>query len=231
VPKGIPDLSTIFDTIPVTNIGGIKDINVNVTINHTRVSTLNLSLIGPDGTIIDLSSDNGGSGSDFINTTFDDEAAISIKNGTAPFTGSYKPEQQLSIFDVKELTGNWILMIQDDAVSQYGTLQDWCITVNYFDLSVSTDEVKTQELKILGQNFPNPVTGFTNFPFTISLPGQIQIDLYDIYGRKISGITSGFYESGFHIVQADLSGLASGTYFYRLVHENQVETQVLMIAR
>lgn len=231
VPKSIPDLSTIYDTIPVDYIGGIKDINVTVNIDHTRVSTLNLSLTSPDGTTIDLSSDNGGSGSNFTNTTFDDEAMTSIKNGVAPFTGSYKPEQPLSTYDVKELTGNWILKVQDDAVSQVGTLQSWCITLNYFDLSVGIDEKATVKGFILGQNFPNPVVSLTQIPFTLSAPGKADIDLYDLYGRKVLTIASGSFASGFNLINVDLSGLPSGTYFYRLVQGDDAKTKVLLLNR
>ncbi len=231
IPKAIPDLSTIYDTIPVSYVGGIKDINVNVNIDHTRVSTLNLSLIGPDGTTIDLSSDNGGSGSNFTNTTFDDEAMISIKNGIAPFTGSFKPEQPLSTYDVKEVTGNWILKVQDDAVSQVGTLQSWCITLNYFDLSVGIAETSIEKALKLDQNFPNPVFGITNIPFTLPAPGKADIDLYDLYGRKVMSIASGNFTSGLNVINVDLSGLASGTYFYRLVQGENTQTKVLLLNR
>ncbi len=231
VPKSIPDLSTIYDTIPVDYVGGIKDINVTVNIDHTRVSTLNLSITGPDGTTIDLSSDNGGSGSNFTNTTFDDEAMTSIKNGMAPFTGSYKPEQPLSTYDVKEVTGNWILKVQDDAVSQVGTLQSWCITINYFDLSVGEDEKPLAEGFILGQNFPNPVVSLTQIPFTLSAPGMADIDLYDLFGRKVLPIASEFFASGFNVINVDLSGLPSGTYFYRLVQGDNAQTKVLLLNR
>jgi subtilisin-like proprotein convertase family protein len=231
VPKAIPDLSTIYDTIPVSYVGGIKDINVNVNIDHTRVSTLNLSLIGPDGTTIDLSSDNGGSGSNFTNTTFDDEAMISIKNGIAPYTGSFKPEQPLSTYDVKEVTGNWILKVQDDAVSQVGTLQNWCITINYFDLSVGIAETSIEKALKLDQNFPNPVFGITNIPFTLPAPGKADIDLYDLYGRKVMSIASGTFASGLNVINVDLSGLSSGTYFYRLVQGDITQTKVLLLNR
>jgi len=231
VPKTIPDLSTVYDTIVSAFPGGIKDINVNVTINHTRVSTLNLSLIGPDGTIIDLSSDNGGSGSNFTNTTFDDEAAISIRNGSAPFTGSYKPEQPLSSFDVKPLAGNWILKIQDDAVSQYGSLENWCITLNYFDATVGIEEESAPEAFSLGQNFPNPVSDITNIPFTLAEAGEAELVLFDLFGRQVLTIGSETYKAGFNLVRANLSGLPPATYFYRLHHASGIQTKALLLAR
>ena len=229
--KVIPDLSIIYDTIPFDYVGAVKDINVKVNISHTRVATLNVSLIGPDGTTINLSSDNGGSGSNFINTVFDDEANTSITNGTAPFTGSFKPEEPLSTFDVKTATGNWILKIEDDAVSQVGELQNWCITANYYDYTIGISELKAAKGLIMGQNFPNPVSGFTSIPFTLEKAGDIEIVLFDMYGRKVKSLANGHFETGLTIVKADVSDLPAGTYFYRLQHGKEAEVKIMMIAR
>lgn len=231
VPKTIPDMSSLYDTIPVTYIGGIKDIQVNMNISHTRVSTLNISLIGPDGTAIDLSSGNGGSGSNFTNTTFDDEAMISVKNGTAPFTGSFKPEQPLSAFDSKAVSGNWILKIQDIAVSQVGTLLDWCVILNYFDPTVGLDAEVKKVASSLGQNFPNPVVDFTNIPLTFLVSGKSDLDLFDIFGRKIRSLASGYFNEGLTIIKVDLSALPPGTYFYRINNGVSAETKALLIGR
>lgn len=231
VPKTIPDLSAIYDTIPLTYIGGIKDINVIVNIVHTRVSTLNLSLIGPDGTTIDLSSDNGGSGSNFTNTTFDDEAMISIKNGTAPFTGSYKPEQPLSTYDVKPAAGNWILKIEDDAISQAGFLENWCITMNYFDSTVGTEMNETAKDFSLGQNYPNPVIDIASIPFTLSQTGKLELELFDLFGRKVITFATGYYEAGYHVVKTDLSSLHAGTYFYSLKIGSETATKAMLIIK
>jgi hypothetical protein len=155
----------------------------------------------------------------------------SIKSGVAPFTRSYKPEQPLSTYDVKEVSGNWILKVQDDAISQVGTLQSWCITINYFDLSVGQYETALAKSFILGQNFPNPVVSLTQIPFTLSAPGMADIDLYDLFGRKVLPIASGFFAGGFNVINVDLSGLPSGTYFYRLVQGDDAQTKVLLLNR
>ncbi len=231
VPKSIPVFSTVYDTIDVNFSGGIDDINVTLNIDHDRISTLNVSLIGPDGTTIDLSSDNGGTGSDFINTTFDDEALIPINNGSASFTGSYKPEQPLSSYDGKNVHGKWILKIQDDAVNQPGMLQGWCINVNSSDLSVGLKDKGISGNIFLGQNFPNPVTGLTSIPFNLCKGGMAEIDLCDLFGRKILTIASANFKSGLNIVNVDLSGLPAGTYFYRLKQAQEIKTKVLVISR
>jgi hypothetical protein len=104
-------------SIPVTGTGGFNcaggpttsiatasglnaiDIVESVTINltHSWDSDLDISLVAPSGASIDLSSDNGSLGDNYTNTIFMD-GAPSITGGTAPFTGTYSPEQPLSTF-------------------------------------------------------------------------------------------------------------------------------------
>ena len=74
LPKTIFDNQTVYDTINVSTPGKVVDLNVNLTIYHTWDSDLSISLIAPGYAAIDLSSGNGTSGNNYINTTFDDEA-------------------------------------------------------------------------------------------------------------------------------------------------------------
>src|SRR3989304_2469686 len=81
--------------------------------------------------------DTGGSGDNYMNRVFDDEASTLITSGTAPFTGSYKPEESLSYLDGKALDGLWKLSIYDDAGGDTGYLaaSGWSLTVTYTALN------------------------------------------------------------------------------------------------
>ena len=87
-----------------------------------------IEVIGPDGTTVVLSNSRGGSGDNFTNTVFDDEAATAIGSGAAPFTGSFRPDQPLSAFDGKSVNGTWRLHVVDAAGADVGTLSDWGMT-------------------------------------------------------------------------------------------------------
>ena len=78
-------------------------------------------------TDVELSTDNGGTGENFTNTRFDDEAATPITSGSAPFTGSFQPEGSLATLDGKAANGTWTLRIYDDAGSDTGTLNAWSL--------------------------------------------------------------------------------------------------------
>jgi len=133
-PLAIPDNTPagVASTVVATSLYDVIDVNVLVNITHTYTGDLDLFLIGPDGTSVELSSDNGSSGNNFTNTLFDDDAATSVTSGTAPFTGSYQPEQPLSVLNGLPASGSWVFKAVDDAGIDTGTIDSWQLqlTVN-----------------------------------------------------------------------------------------------------
>jgi subtilisin-like proprotein convertase family protein len=127
----IPDAGTVTSTIEVPeNDDFISDLNVTLNINHQRAQDLDVFLIGPGGTPrIELFTDVGGNGLNFVGTTLDDQATTSITSGSAPFTGSYHPEESLSAFNTLRTPGTWTLEVKDDKALKTGTLQSWSFTV------------------------------------------------------------------------------------------------------
>jgi subtilisin-like proprotein convertase family protein len=99
-----------------------------MTLTHTYDADLAIQLISPSGTSIFLSNRRGGEFDNFINTTFSMSASTLISAGSAPFTGSYKPDGNFS-----SLTGNangtWQLKVQDLAGTDTGRVQNWSITL------------------------------------------------------------------------------------------------------
>ncbi|MBX5481851.1 MAG: proprotein convertase P-domain-containing protein [Myxococcaceae bacterium] len=101
-------------TIQVTTPGTVVDAAVRVNIDHNWTEDVDLTLAAPDGTTVELSTDNGGSGDDYVDTLFTDGATDSIINGTPPFTGSFQPEQPLSSVSSQTAAGDWTLHAVDD---------------------------------------------------------------------------------------------------------------------
>ncbi len=74
-----------------------------------------------------LSSRRGSSGDNFTGTTFDDSATTPISSGTAPFSGSFKPETPLAALNGIAANGTWKLEVNDAASGDTGTLTAWSI--------------------------------------------------------------------------------------------------------
>jgi subtilisin-like proprotein convertase family protein len=127
----IPDNTTVEIPINVADNGAVADINVRVRLNHAFDGDVEIRLVHPDGTAVLLSDNRGGAGTNYGNgandcsgtpTTFDDSAAVAITAGTAPFAGSFRPEQLLSAFNGKPMAGIWKLRVTDTANGDTGTV-------------------------------------------------------------------------------------------------------------
>ncbi|MBL0341995.1 MAG: proprotein convertase P-domain-containing protein [Bacteroidetes bacterium] len=81
----------------------------------------------PNGSQIELSTDNGGTGNNYTNTVFV-TGSPAITGGSAPFTGNYAPEQSFNSL-TGSANGSWNLVVKDDAGSDVGTLLDWTISM------------------------------------------------------------------------------------------------------
>ncbi|MFD2822295.1 reprolysin-like metallopeptidase [Lacinutrix iliipiscaria] len=138
-PANIPDGSSgVGSYLNVTTPVEITDVNVTVNITHTWDSDLVIRLTSPLGTFIYLSWRNGADGDNYTNTYFDDDAATNIIAGTAPFTGSFQPEEALSAFNTEISTGVWELAVFDLATQDTGTLVDWTLEICGVDNCLST---------------------------------------------------------------------------------------------
>lgn len=200
VPKSIPDKTTIESSMPISLPGRITDANVVINVSHTYVGDLQIYLVGPDNTTVTLVNRRGGSGDNFTNTVFDDEASVPITSGSAPFTGYYKPEQALSAFDGKAPSGTWKLRIYDARNGDTGVLNSWClklyrdvlnVTIN--QASQQADPTNTQPVKFTAV-FSAPVTGFTGSDVAVSgtAPGTKMVNVTGgpaTYTVEINGIT------------------------------------------
>jgi subtilisin-like proprotein convertase family protein len=129
VGLAIKDLATTTSTITISDSYSIFDLNVQLNISHSNDSDLTVVLVGPDGTGVTLLSSVGGSGGNFTNTTLDDEVASAIGSGSAPFSGSYRPQSLLSLFDNRNVQGTWTLRVTDNVRGGRGTLNSWSLLV------------------------------------------------------------------------------------------------------
>jgi len=129
-PEAISDYDTLESTVIVSGgSSSISFVRLTLAITHTSDGDLDISLISPEGTEVNLSSDNGSFSSNYTFTIFDDSANTSILSGTAPFTGLFRPEEALSAFDGETANGTWTLKIYDDSSYYTGTLDFWRLNV------------------------------------------------------------------------------------------------------
>ncbi|MCK6693935.1 MAG: HYR domain-containing protein, partial [Thermoanaerobaculia bacterium] len=146
---------TVFEC-NVTGLGAnVKLLSVQINLTHTSDADLDIFLEAP-GTLtqttpqrIELAGDLGGTGDNFTNTQFCDNASVAITAGVAPFTGTFRPEGTLvvscdpdgtgpltayagNVTTIGAFTGGqngiWKLRIFDDLSANSGTMISWSLT-------------------------------------------------------------------------------------------------------
>ncbi len=130
VPVAIVDKQVSTSALAVSGLDGtIADINVTLNITHDYDADLDIILVSPAGTEVQLVLYAGLSGKNFTNTVLDDEAATGIGLGSAPFTGSFRPEESLGILDGEDPNGTWTLRVRDNAYGDEGQIVAWSVDV------------------------------------------------------------------------------------------------------
>ncbi|MGH7496090.1 MAG: T9SS type A sorting domain-containing protein [bacterium] len=83
----------------------------------------------------------------------------------------------------------------------------------------------------LFQNYPNPFNPQTTIPFELKNPGQVQVKVFDMTGREVMTLVDHLMPSGSHNLVFDAKGLASGTYYYRLIFSGQTLTKRMLFVK
>jgi subtilisin-like proprotein convertase family protein len=166
-------------------------VSVKVNINHLWVQDLDISLIAPNGSTINLSSDNGGSGSNYINTVFTASGLMSITSGIAPFTGIYIPEEPFSNL-TGSAVGNWTLKVVDDEIIIGGTIVNWSIVVKTNQNALVTYSW-SPTTGLSNSNISNPIaspTTTTTYTMTATVNGCSASDsvIVSLYPVLIAGV-------------------------------------------
>lgn len=77
------------------------------------------------------------------------------------------------------------------------------------------NDTKPLELR-LNQNYPNPFNSGTSIPYELQSSGNVELNIYDVSGRKIETLVNENQQAGSYTVNWDASKYASGTYLYQL---------------
>ena len=90
----------------------------------------------------------------------------------------------------------------------------------------------------LAPNYPNPfrVQTWIEFELTAISDEPLELDIFDIHGRQVSRLTSGYFYPGKHTFSwegRDAHGreVASGVYLVRLKHGKEQRTRTIMLIR
>ena len=94
-----------------------------------------------------------------------------------------------------------------------------------------TDNSQGPSSFALEQNWPNPFNPTTTINFQIPASSNVCLKVYDVIGREVATLVDDVRPAGAYSVTFDGSGLASGTYVYRIQAGSSVATKKLVLVR
>ena len=80
----------------------------------------------------------------------------------------------------------------------------------------------TERAYILHPNFPNPARDASTIRFHIAEAAAVRVDVFDVTGRLVTTLADRDTAAGTHDLRWDTSGVAAGTYVYRLQVDGDV---------
>ncbi len=84
----------------------------------------------------------------------------------------------------------------------------------------------------LSQNYPNPFNPTTTIKFGLPADTRVTLEVFNITGEKVSTLVSNEMKSaGYYEVQFNGSELSSGVYFYKLLTENGLHINKMMLMK
>ena len=88
----------------------------------------------------------------------------------------------------------------------------------------------------LSSNYPNPFNSSTKFIFSIIQPSFVVVKVFDILGKEIKTLVSGYFQPGSEIISwdgRDYSGkeMGAGMYFYQLKTNSTIVSKKMVLLK
>ncbi len=149
----------------------------------------------------------------------------------------YEPvNQNLYLADAKDFSSKGDVVIYNENNAETDTFQAGIIPGSfmflYEDMLNTSSEITDQIAGFkLDQNYPNPFNPTTQIRYSISQPGHVKLEVFNITGQKVAELVNGTQVAGVNSVQFNASNLSSGMYLYRIITPSGSLSKKMMLIK
>ena len=83
----------------------------------------------------------------------------------------------------------------------------------------------------LNEAYPNPFNPSTSISFSMPFESYVSIKIYDMQGKEVASLANQRYNVGSHTVTWNADEYSSGVYFVKMVSDNFIDTQKIMLIK
>jgi hypothetical protein len=117
--------------------------------------------------------------------------------------------------------GIWDVALTQEDVTQLG------------DVSTSPVGIPSHQLGAgnsgLGQNYPNPFSYSTTFPYEVNQTGNVDFSIFDLSGREIALIEEGVKTPGKYKLALNSDKLPNGVYYFQMTSNQQTSLRKMIV--
>lgn len=154
------------------------------------------------------------------------------KNGLKVFTYGDYPYEDLQFIGGYR-TGN--------EVTHVVNFVDYFYTADYYsihhlrwgeptDIHFETESELPGSFQVF-QNYPNPFNAVTTIQYDLPQASVVNIDIYNILGRKVKTLISKIQPAGYHQVIWNADDISSGLYFYRIQVNDYIQSKKMLLLK
>jgi hypothetical protein len=97
--------------------------------------------------------------------------------------------------------------------------------------ALAKGEAPLPEEYALAQNYPNPFNPITTIDFSLPVPSDVVISVYNILGQEVARVADGHFDAGVHSVEWNAGHKASGVYLYRIQAGDYTKTRKMLLLK
>ncbi|MDA6068189.1 M12 family metallo-peptidase [Flavobacterium sp. AC] len=202
--------------------GTVSDVNVLVNFTHEKLSDVEIQMVSPQGTIVNLYNNKscGGIQSTLSLQYDDDGVALDCSKTISQIV---VPVDLLSAFNGQDPKGNWTLRVRDAVTGNLGKINSASINICNKTFIPGTPDVQNADFTL----YPNPNKGNFTIQFKSDAINTIQVFIYDILGKKV--YYDFFEKTAYFNQNIQLSNISSGVYFVTVLEGNKRTVKKIIV--
>lgn len=214
-PFAVTDNSTSYTVKSISvpsNSGVITDVNINVNATHPNIQNLNIAVIRPGGSLLNLYNQGCASGAN-MNVTFDSQGVAMVCG--SPTQGTYQPVSSLNAMNGFTSSGSWQFGFRDLVAGNTGTINSISLEICSQSYVLTNETFSFENFSL----YPNPNKGSFNLHFNSNSNNTIKVSVFDMRGMEI--FTRAYQNTGLFDQNLQLDQVQSGIYLVNVQDGDQ----------